>query len=618
MNSSLQDNLYRKIRILGVAPYEGMKTILLREAEQHPEIDIDVFVGDMQSGVEIVQKHSDKNYDVIISRGGTAELIKRSTKTPVVEVTISVYDILRAIKMAENYSEKYAIVAFPSIAGSAHILCDLLQYQVDIFTVHNVVEVRETMGWLKKTGYRMVLCDMIGNTIAKEVELNTILITSGSERIRETLEEAIRQASNLVRLSDENRFLRSILSHETVSTIVLSESGEIYYSSVGSDVLGLLKDTLDKAMPNVLADNLYKFFKNYEGTMYSFVCHRIDYAGAAYAMFSFTTSQVPYSSGKFGIQYTNLQETGDQFFNSFYSVMSSTGNFQENIENLSKSSSPIMLSGESGSGKERVARAIYSRSELRNNPFIIINCALLNEKSWNFLTNHYNSPFNDNRNTIYFEDITSLSESRMQQLQALIIDTNLGKRNRLMFSCICATGMSMPESAIRFVNLLSCVLIHIEPLRNRVDKIPSLASLYLNMLNTTTVNQVIGFEPDAVQLLKEFNWPYNYTQFKRILTELTMMTSSPYIKAQDVAVLLDKESSLLAEGNGREGRSSTFSPSQVLSDHSHSKLINLDESLEDITRSVVKSVLADCKDNQSLAAKKLGISRTTMWRYLKE
>ncbi len=83
----------------------------------------------------IVQRMAPNSYDCIISRGGTAALIREVTDVPVVEIQLSVYDVLSAMKLAENYSSRYAIVGFPNITESAHILCDLLGSDLDILTV---------------------------------------------------------------------------------------------------------------------------------------------------------------------------------------------------------------------------------------------------------------------------------------------------------------------------------------------------------------------------------------------------------------------------------------------------------------------------------------------------
>lgn len=173
-----------KIKVLGIAPYEAMKNVMEKLARKRPQMEMDVYVGDLKKGVDIAQKNIQGNYDVIISRGGTAEMIGKVTHIPVIEISLSVYDILRAMKLAENYSDKYAVVGFPSITSSAHLLCDLLQYKIDIVTIHNENEVESTLRDLKKNGCRMILCDMIANTTAKKLGLNSILITSATKASR--------------------------------------------------------------------------------------------------------------------------------------------------------------------------------------------------------------------------------------------------------------------------------------------------------------------------------------------------------------------------------------------------------------------------------------------------
>ena len=82
-----------KMRILAIAPYAGMEPLLIKLAEEYPDIDLTVTVGDLKKGVEIAQNNFRANYDVIISRGGTAKLIQQSVSLPVIEITTSVHDI---------------------------------------------------------------------------------------------------------------------------------------------------------------------------------------------------------------------------------------------------------------------------------------------------------------------------------------------------------------------------------------------------------------------------------------------------------------------------------------------------------------------------------------------
>ncbi len=594
-----QNDYIHKIKILGIAPYEGMKTIMQKLAETREDMELDVFVGDLNEGAMIARNNLHSDYDVIISRGGTAELIGQVTHIPVIEVTLSVYDILRAIKLAENYADRYAIVGFPAITKNAHLLCDLLQYKIDIFTIHSQEEVRKTLKDLKKKGYRMVLCDMIANTTAKKLGLNAILITSGNESILAAFDQAVGLCASYAAIKAEKLLLEDIIRYAPSRTVILKEDGSLFFTTAEGGDSSMIQ-MLRKELPHVLNNETHKFFKNIDSALYSFTGHRLTFLNENYAAFYFSAGAVPFATSKYGIQYSNQQEAKDDFFNSFYDISGSESSNQTTIETLNQLSAPVMLSGEPGSGKEQTARMIYSQSALKQNPLITINCALINDRSWTFITNHYNSPFNDNNNTKYLKDITVLPEGRRRHLLSIIVDTNLCKRNRVLFSAACLPGQTLPPEAMEFVNQLSCVTLYMPPLRQRAEDLPALSSLYLNSLNVSMVNQIIGFEPDAMALLQQFDWPYNYTQFKRILSELALVTTTPYITAEHVAQVLKKESDPAVSAS-RAGVSS----------------INLNRTLDEITHDVIRQVLAENGGNQSAAAKQLGISRTTLWRYMK-
>lgn len=85
-------------RILGIAPYDGMRTAMEQAAQAYPNVEMDIYTGDLEDGQAIVQQMPPNSYDCIISRGGTAALIRQVTDLPVVDIHISVYDVLRTMK----------------------------------------------------------------------------------------------------------------------------------------------------------------------------------------------------------------------------------------------------------------------------------------------------------------------------------------------------------------------------------------------------------------------------------------------------------------------------------------------------------------------------------------
>ena len=208
-----------RTRILGIAPYDGMRTAMENAAQAYPNVLLDVQTGDLDEGQAIVQNIPPNTYDCIISRGGTADLIRRVTDLPVVDIQISVYDVLRAIKLAENYTDLYAIVGFPSVTESAHTLCSLLNYDLDILTVNSAEDVKHTLERLRQGGYRMVVCDMVTHTIARQMGFDAFLITSGVESLHAAIDQAVSISSWFERLRQENLFLRNIAQNENARVI---------------------------------------------------------------------------------------------------------------------------------------------------------------------------------------------------------------------------------------------------------------------------------------------------------------------------------------------------------------------------------------------------------------
>ena len=135
----------QKTKILAVAPYEGMADAISTIAQTRDDIKMTVQIGDLNTGKQIAMELAHNNYDVIISRGGTAELIRSTVELPVIDIPISVYDVLRTIKLAENYSGKFVIAGFSSITNCSRILCDLLQYDIDIFTFTSETDILPTL-----------------------------------------------------------------------------------------------------------------------------------------------------------------------------------------------------------------------------------------------------------------------------------------------------------------------------------------------------------------------------------------------------------------------------------------------------------------------------------------
>ena len=585
-----------QVRILGIAPYEGMQTIMERAAENNPDIHLDVYTGDLEEGAAMVREHQAEDYDCILSRGGTARMIQKITDIPVVEIPVSVYDILRIMRLAENYVDRYAIVGFPNITETAHTLCDLLKSPVNIVTIHSAQEIGPVLSRLQNAGYRMVIGDMVTNTMARELGMNAFLITSGVESLQTALEQAVSMGRSFRRLRQENLILSKVLGENTGSTLVLNESGQICFSRNADPSPELLTLVRGK-IPEVPAHGTLQFYHNRAGTLYRVVAQQLRISGVSHYLFHYSTAQIPVRSGKSGMRSLNKNECEHLFNNSFYFLSGALGELEPKILSIAATRKPVMILGETGTGKEQIASLLYLRGTNSSKPYVVVDCAMVTDKVWDFLLNHYSSPLNDNGITIFFQNFESAPEERAWDLLTLIPASDLAGRNRLLFSCTCPEGDKLPDSATKLINQLACLVLTLPTLRSRQNEIPSLASLYLGNLNLELGKQISGFDAHAIEQLRRFRWPGNYTQFKRVIQELATVADSYYIRNTEVAEILSRERSLSAPARQEEAKQPAATLKQII-------------------RQAVEQALNENDGNQTAAARQLGIGRTTMWRYL--
>lgn len=589
-----------RIRVLGIAPYEGMKTLMSSVVADYPQIDLTLFVGDMEQGLEIAWSNFHGDYDVVISRGGTAKMLQKNLALPVIEIDISMYDILCALKLADGLTGKTAMVSFANITSSAHLLCDLMKYNMDIYTIDSAEAVEPTLRQLQKNDYQSILCDMISNTTAKRLGLNSFLITSGVDSIRKAFDQALLLCRSQQRLRDENQFFRQLIQGQIGQTMVFDQDGNLFLSTLDDPKPELL-ELLRRDLPESQLGAERRITRNLGRMLYAIRARRISTGSLTYTAFFFDARKTPLSPNQVGIRFSTRPEAENAFYSSIFSFAGSISDYQQDIEHISQSTAPVMVTGEDGTGKESIVSVLYMRSPLRNAPLVSINCSLLNDKSWAFLLEHHNSPLADQGNTLYFASIDALSEERRQQLLAVLSEMDVCRRNRVIFSCVCQPGEYTSAVGSLFMDKLCCLSLYLPPLRQMAERIPALVNLSLSHLNVDLPRQIVGADPEAITLLQNFQWPHNYTQFRRVIGELAVTATGSLITAENVRQALRKERHVGA-----------FSPCA----ENAAAPLNLNRTLDEISQDVARRVVEESGGNQTVAAKRLGISRTTLWRLL--
>ncbi len=587
-----------KTHILAIVPYNGMKEIMNDIAASNDNIELTVRIGTLQKGLQIVQSYNLNDFDIIVARGGTATLIEKHVDTPVVRIEVSVYDILRAIKLAENYNSRFAVVGILSTIENAILLRNLLQYDIRIVTLESVEDDKPAITNLLAEGYEMVLCDMRTTQTAYELGMNYILITSGRESIESAFTQAINRMYSFYRRQSKI-FKQALLGSKETLFVYDSRRKLIYTDLLRNQSSEICFQIIEQNMDAFCNNPAFHLEERTKDRLLSYRCSHMLIDGEPYLYIYLHTQDIPALIDDLGISLYENTETMN-FDTELYGSASLIGTTRKTLEPYSRTLQPILLLGEVGTGKDKAASFLYRHSEYKKHPFVIIDCENTNQKKWHYFMESPNSPLNDIHITIYIKNTQALHESVAGKLLPYIKQNDLCKRNRFLFSCSISSESEMQLSVCQYLmNALSCMVLRLAPLRERTDDIPNIATLYISQANIELGKQVVGFEPGALELMQNFSWNHNLAQLKRIIHQLIILTDSDYIRVELVKQMLRQETPKVTE---------SFQPGY--------EIVNTNQSLEDIDYDIIRMVLEQEHNNRSRAAERLKISRTTLWRML--
>lgn len=588
-------------KILGIAPYEELNYSMTIIGEQYPEVDTTVYTADLVEGQKLATElcSVSDSYDAIISRGGTAKLIRRVVSLPVIDVSLSIYDVLSAIRLAENYTQNFVIVGYPSITEKAHLLCDLLGLNIEISTIDEEIDASALLDSLAEKNYELILCDAITNRIALLKSLNTLLITSGMESIKSAYDDALTIVDHVNQVKHKQKILEQGLSCRKQEVLLCDASFNVEFSTLDPDfaaeIIKLLHAKAEK-----------KEIQHYSQVKKRFVTitvktYTVDHQ-KYYSCFV-QVNKAPAISNKYHVTYQKKAEVAAGFSKQLLFSQFIPEQIKLELKKKKASYSSYLVFGESGTAKKNIAYQIYLSQTQHTNYLITINCALITDKLWKFLVNAANGPFVDVHNTIYFDHAEQLKPAAVERLVSLIKTTNVLKNNRMLFTYD-NNKTADPTTFTRLASQLGSAKIYAPAIRERKNELSIITTLLLNKMNIECSKEIMGFDPQALEAFLAFDWPGNFDQLQYCIKELVLNANTHYISKHQVTELLNKERLIQSFTN--------------MKDHFTAKSNLHQPTLFDYTKEIILNVLEQNNGNQTKTADQLGISRTTLWRYLKE
>lgn len=284
------------------------------------------------------------------------------------------------------------------------------------------------------------------------------------------------------------------------------------------------------------------------------------------------------------------------------------------ITRIAPSDANVLITGENGTGKDVVARALHARSERSTRPLVVVNMGGLSEGVFESeLFGHVKGAFTDaksdrvgrfemaDKGTLFLDEIANLTLNQQARLlrvletgefervgssRTLRADVRLISATNANLASDVASGRFRQDLFFR----LNTVPIHLPPLRDRREDIPVLAAHFLRQHALRYRKALAGFEPAASEKLWQHPWPGNVRELDHTVERAALLAEGPLVRASDLGLQSGGDASVRLE----------------------------DLSIEEVERFLIRKALTRFNGNPRQAADALGLSRSAFYRRLEK
>jgi len=311
------------------------------------------------------------------------------------------------------------------------------------------------------------------------------------------------------------------------------------------------------------------------------------------------------------------------------------------------SDAAVIITGETGAGKELVAKALHDESQRHANPFAALNCAAISEQLLESeLFGHERGAFTGalrehrgyferaNGGTLFLDEIGDMPLQTQTKLLRVLEDgwvQRVGgeKPHQVDVRFIGATNVPLEQAVAEkhfradLYHRLAVLRIHLPPLRERPEDIPLLAESFLQQFNTKYGKRIMRLTGEAVRLLQSYLWPGNIRELRNVIERVVVESETEAIGARAFSEWISERQKFSSSKN------------LILTDENHRNLpvaipyspVNQDGGSQDSLHSVpgkkidlsedlIRTAFQKSAGNLSAAARYLGVHRATLYRHL--
>ena len=645
-----------KNKIAFIAPYREMADLFLEVCHEFNR-QIIIEIGDLADGAKKARELEKRGIDVIISRGGTAIAIEKEIKEiPIVKVQVNAFDVIRAIHKIKRTTNKAAIIGFHPFTYGIEGLGRILNIDIRALTLEedwysDSSYIKKKIEDVKKDNFDWIIGDNISVEIAKELGMNGVLIESGKEALANAIFEAERVARiKRVELEKTKRF-KTIVDFAYEGIITTDQNGiidnfnpqaEKIFNKKAYQVIG---ETINKIFSEENVLELLKTRQTIEGKIFTIVDARIvaniipikiNGDIVRYVITFQEASQIQKVEQKIRRKLFLKGNVADNSFDDIVGESDVVKGLKEEAKKFAEVDSPILIYGETGTGKELFAQSIHNHGKRKKQPFVAFNCAALPDNILESeLFGYVEGAFTGARRggkmglfeqahggTIFLDEIGEISKNTQVRLLRVLQEKKIRRLGddrvipvdvRIITSTNKNLHKLVNENKFREdlyyrINVLNIVLPN---LSQRKTDIPLLVNYFLNKYKYKFQKNIEAISEEGIELLRRYEWPGNIRQLENIVERLVISNDEALISTNPVKKLL-----LSLDSTGMQ-KSAIYGENTINSIENKSTItVPVDESLENMEKYIIQWMIEKENGNKALVAKRLGIGRSTLWRKL--
>lgn len=636
-----------------IAPYLQLAEEVRKLAEINGE-NLSIKIADGKDAVGVAQRMIlEEEVGVIISRGGTALFLKDALDIPVVELSVQMLDIMRAIHAVKSHSKCIGVCGYENVVYDVENIAAIYETTLVPIVMHRYESIEEKTlkieNIIKSVDY--IVGDAVSCQIATKYGIKSSLIESSSNSIMFALSEAKKILEAIDSEKKRLQELKTILDHSREGIVLLDNESKIkYMNQYARKFLNIKLDDIKNVEVKHIFQNVSIEEKLVKGE--EIVDELIDcnHKPILFSMIPIKKDEEIFSiiiafqdAGNIQNQEEKIREklylkghitqyTFDDIIGNNYRIIQCIKTAKIYAKNVTN----VLLMGETGTGKELFAQSIHSFGERKNKPFVAVNCGavpdnLLESELFGYVEGAFTGAKKGgkigmfelaHKGTLFLDEISEIGMDLQVKLLRVLQERKvmrLGGEKLIPVDVriIAATNKNLLKM-VRENNFredlyyrLNVLVLKIPPLRERVDDIPFFVEYFLEKYCTLNNLPLKRITEDSIKMLQKYSWRGNVRELENYIERLVVLVQEDQIKAHHIKNYIED----FTEDERILKVSSNIS---LLNHDANEMVIDLSKNMKEIEGDIIRYMLEINNGDKTQVAKKLGLGRTTVWRKISE